>query len=104
MARWLRARVYAPHLTILNGPGVGAIVVEVTGHAPRWSRSMRGWAVQERTAGDVIALAERRSYRVEVHDYRQQRLVDLSPPEGETRANPTALEPAQLELGIEAAP
>src|SRR4051794_39313360 len=101
MARWLRARVYAPHLAVLNGPGVGAILVEVTGRPPRWSRSLRGWAVQEKTAADVIAEADRQSYRVEIVDYRADTLVDVSPREPRPALrNPLAAEPAELELDL----
>ena len=99
MARWLKAKIVASHLAILNGPGVGSLVVEITGRPPRWSRSLAGWATQERTCADVIALAASRSYTVEVIDERQAKLVDLSPVRTGERSNPAAFEP-QLELGL----
>lgn len=104
MARWLKVRVYAPHLAVLNGPGAGRMYMSVKGRPPMWSRSLRGYTTSEKTAGDVVALADRDGYRVEVHDYRGEALVDLSPQTPRPMLRAVVVEPAQLDLGLEAAP
>lgn len=98
---WLRCRLYSNVCAVLNGPNSGKLLMSVTGRPPQWSRSLRGWVVQEKTAGDVIAAADRANYRVTVLDYRGEALVDLSPstPRPMLR-QPVVFAPEQLDLGL----
>lgn len=63
-----------PHLSIelagygslVRGYKAREIVEEVTSRPPVWMSRLRGWSVQERTARDVVAVAERRGYDITV--------------------------------------
>lgn len=46
--------------------GTRDLVVSVTGRAPVWSSVRRGWSLQEGTARDVVAAAERAGWDVVV--------------------------------------
>jgi hypothetical protein len=81
MARpWLRVRAYTRVLYVVNGPGSGKLVAQVTGRVPVFSRSLNGYAVQEKTAEAVLALADVERRAVTFEDYRNETLIDLSPP------------------------
>ncbi|MCH1867075.1 hypothetical protein [Nocardioides sp. CFH 31398] len=52
--------------SLVRGHGSRELVTEVTGRPPMWRTLARGWSVQEHTARDVVALAERRNYDIVV--------------------------------------
>lgn len=98
---WVRARAYATHLWVLSGPEVGRLVTEVTGRAPMYSRSLKGWTMQEPTAEKVLALADHERRSVTLEDYRDEPIVDLSPPrETVQRVGQFDERHDQLELGF----
>lgn len=50
----------------VRGHGSREMYVELRGRAPVWVASSRSWSLTTKTALDMIALAERRGYEVEI--------------------------------------
>ncbi|WP_214055973.1 hypothetical protein [Nocardioides aquaticus] len=61
------------HQSILRGRGSREILIQITGRAPVWVASARGWSCQERSARSSIALAEHLGYDIEVIGRRSAR-------------------------------
>ncbi len=50
--------------SLVRGYNARALVEEVLGRPPVWIPRLRGWSCQEKTAKNVVALAELRNYDV----------------------------------------
>lgn len=50
--------------SLVKGFGSRDLIISVTGRAPMWSSTRRGWSLQEATARDVVAAAEALHYDV----------------------------------------
>jgi hypothetical protein len=50
--------------SLVRGFGSRELVEEITGRPPVWIPRLRGWSCQERTARNVVALAESKNYDV----------------------------------------
>jgi hypothetical protein len=50
--------------SLVRGYNSRALVEEIAGRPPVWMPRLRGWSCQERTARNVIALAEVKGYDV----------------------------------------
>lgn len=55
---------------IVRGPGAGEILVSLTGRKQVYSPLRRGYSVQEKTARDAVAVAERLGYDVVISGRR----------------------------------
>lgn len=63
-----------PHLTVelagcgslISGYRSRELIEEVAGRPPVWMARLRGWSTSERTARNVVALAESRHYDITV--------------------------------------
>lgn len=73
--------------SLVRGYGSRDMVETITGNAPLWIRSARGWSVQEHTARDVVGLAESRGYDIVITG-RPIEKVTYVPPEPEVAAQP----------------
>jgi hypothetical protein len=60
---------------LVRGPCAHQLVIEVTGRVGVWSRQRRGYAVQERTARTIVALAEHLNYDVLISGPRARQVV-----------------------------
>lgn len=83
---------------LVRGPGVGQAVVKVTGRAPRYSPSRRGYAVQKATALDVVALCERLGFDVVITGARAETKVSTSTTPTSCRSGED--EHVQVEAGL----
>lgn len=61
------------HQSILRGHGSREILIQITGRAPVWVASARGWSCQEHSARSSVALAEHLGYDIEVIGRRSAR-------------------------------
>jgi hypothetical protein len=50
--------------SVVRGYGSRDLVTTVTGRPPTWRPARHGWSVQESTAADVVAAAERLNYDI----------------------------------------
>lgn len=50
----------------VRGYGSRALIEELRGRPPVWATRSRAWAVQPKTARDLVSLAETRGYAVDV--------------------------------------
>jgi hypothetical protein len=86
--RVLEVDFHSAHDCIVRGPGAGQILIGLTGRQQVYSPSRRGYSVQERTARNAIAAAERLGYDVTVAGPRSAPARDVtvaaSKPEGPT--------------------
>lgn len=64
--RVLEVEVESRYCARLRGYGSRDLIVELKGRPPLWSPSTRAWTVSERTARDVVALAESRGFDIVV--------------------------------------
>lgn len=76
--------------SLVSGYGARDLVVEVAGRAV-WTSIRRGWSVQERTARDVIAIAETRGYDVLIAGRRSTGSSSAEPQVGVADAELTAV-------------
>jgi hypothetical protein len=44
--------------SVVRGYGSRGLVESITGRPPVWRRAVRGWSVQEKTAAEVLAVAQ----------------------------------------------
>lgn len=63
-ARSLTVNFVNANMATVAGYGSREMLTELKGRPPVWSSISRGWAVQPRTARDLIAVAESRRYEV----------------------------------------
>lgn len=61
------------HASLVSGHGAHELIRETTGRLPVWLSRLRAFSAQEDTARDVIALAERLGYDVEITGRRSGR-------------------------------
>ncbi|GAB3253201.1 hypothetical protein GCM10027425_12300 [Alteromonas gracilis] len=64
--RIIHVRIESSVCAFVRGHGSRELLTDLRGRPPVWSVTEKSWCVQERTARDVIALAESRGYDVEV--------------------------------------
>lgn len=98
-----RRRVLKVELTgpgsLVSGYGSRDLVEEITGRAPMWVRSRRGWSVQEHTARDFIAKAEMLGYDLIIEGPRMAEQKKATPTE-ETLEHPALAEAEVAESGL----
>lgn len=66
MKRRLVITFETPSCAYVRGHGSRDLIEELRGRAPVWATRARAWAVQPRTARDLVSLAELRGFAVEV--------------------------------------
>jgi hypothetical protein len=71
--------------SLVRGYLVREMVEEVSGRPPVWIPRLRGWSCQERTARNVIALAESKHYDVVITGPKTRKaqlfaILDAAPP------------------------
>ena len=71
--------------SLVRGYGARAMVEEVSGRPPVWLPRLRGWSCQEKTARNVVALAESRNYDVVITGRRSRKaelfaILSAAPP------------------------
>lgn len=62
--RQLRVRIVSSCCAYVRGYGARQLLTELRGRVPMYSTSRAAWVVQERTARDLIAIAESRGYSI----------------------------------------
>jgi hypothetical protein len=62
--RRLRVTFENKHCAYVSGYGSRDLLTELRGRPPIWSTLSRAWVTTERTARDLIAVAESRGYEV----------------------------------------
>lgn len=64
--RRLKVTIEGKHAAFVRGHGSRELLTELRGRPPVWSSLTRAWNTTEETARDLIAIAERRGYVVDV--------------------------------------
>lgn len=57
-------KVESKHCAFISGYGTRDLLMELRPRAPLWSVRERAWVTTERTAMDLVALAERRGWDI----------------------------------------
>lgn len=70
------------HCAYVHGHGSRELLTEMRGRSPLWSSLTRAWATTERTARDLIAVAEARGFEVMIE--REPGVKPLTPGSSET--------------------
>jgi hypothetical protein len=92
--RVLEVEIESRHCARLRGYGSRALIMELKQRPPLWSPLAHAWTVSERTARDVVALAETRGYNIVVVGPRTaeaQRRVAPATPEPTVEPDEAAL-------------
>lgn len=76
--------------SLVRGYGSREFLETITGRPPLWVRTARAWSCQEKTARDVVSLAERNGYDVVIVGRPVQR-VTYEPPAPEVEPEDVGL-------------
>jgi hypothetical protein len=79
VTRRLTIKVENKHCALVNGYGSRDMLTELLGKPPLWSTISRSWVTTERTAKDLVAVAERRGFDILVTGPTSDDLVDPRP-------------------------
>lgn len=62
--RQIKVAFYNAHCAYVSGHGTRDLITELKGRPPVWAARQRAWVTSERTARDVLAVAEGRGWEV----------------------------------------